>query len=60
MLDELAARPDVTLNLKFREKGYKGGEVRTVTIPAGYDVASLKDANGYAGFLYLMGVFGAN
>ena len=60
VLDALAKRPDVTLNVTFRENGYKGGEVKTVTIPAGYDAASLKDANGYCGFKYLAGVFGAN
>ncbi len=54
VMDALASRPDVTLNVKFREKGYKGGEFKTVTIPAGYDAASLKDANGYTGFLYLV------
>ena len=60
VLDALAKRPDVTLNVTFRENGYKGGEVKTVTIPAGYDAASLKDANGYCGFKYLAGIFGAN
>ena len=60
VLDALAKRPDVTLNVTFRENGYKGGAVKTVTIPAGYDAASLKDANGYCGFKYLAGVFGAN
>ena len=60
VLDALAKRPDITLNVTFRENGYKGGEVKTVTIPAGYDAASLKDANGYCGFKYLAGVFGAN
>ena len=60
VLEALAKRPDVTLNVTFRENGYKGGEVKTVTIPAGYDAASLKDANGYCGFKYLAGVFGAN
>ena len=60
VLDALAKRPDVTLNVTFRENGYKGGDMKTVTIPAGYDAASLKDANGYCGFKYLAGVFGAN
>ena len=60
VLDALAKRPDVTLSVTFRENGYKGGDMKTVTIPAGYDAASLKDANGYCGFKYLAGVFGAN
>ena len=57
VMDALAARPDVTLTVDFLSEGFKGTPM-TVTIPAGYDDTSLLDANGYAGFLYLSGIFG--
>ncbi|MBO4900695.1 MAG: hypothetical protein J5509_10450 [Lachnospiraceae bacterium] len=57
VFDALAARPDVTLKINFLSDGYKGDPM-SVTIPAGSDVSSLPDANGYAGFKYLAGIFG--
>ncbi len=53
-LDELAKRPDVQLVIDFRHEG----KTYEVTIPAGTDAASLKDVNGYAGFLFLGSKFG--
>ncbi|MCR5404209.1 MAG: hypothetical protein K6E91_10400 [Butyrivibrio sp.] len=54
-MEAIAARPDmtVTINYIYNEKAY------SVTIPAGYDVMSLLDENGFCGFLYLNKVFGA-
>lgn len=56
IMEAIAARPDmaVTINYIYNEKAY------SVTIPAGYNVMSLLDENGYCGFLYLNAVFGAN
>ncbi len=56
MLEELAKRPDLTLEVSFPY----GGEQVEVAVPEGYDVLSLLDENGYCGFLYLNAVFGAN
>lgn len=53
MMEALAQRPDVTLQVVFPLEG----ELREVTVPAGYDVMSLIDENGYCGFLYLNAVF---
>nr|MCR4851663.1 hypothetical protein [Lachnospiraceae bacterium] len=58
VLDEWAKRPDITLNLKFREKGYLGGNIIKVTIPAGANISALKDENGYCGFANLVKNFG--
>lgn len=55
MLEALAQRPDLTLEVAYPF----GGENVEVTVPAGYDVMSLLDENGYCGFLYLNAVFGA-
>lgn len=41
--------PDVTMNIQFRYDGH----VFQITIPAGYDLASKMNGEGYAGFLYL-------
>ena len=60
VLDALAGRPDVTLKLKFREKGYKGGNIIKVTIPAGANIPALKDENGYCGFANLVRNFGVD
>ena len=53
-LDELAKRPDVSVTVDFM---YNGMNYR-VTIPAGADIAALKDEKGYAGFLFLGMKFG--
>ena len=52
--DELAKRPDVTLVIDFKDHGV----MYEVVVPAGTDVETLKDENGYAGFLFLSGMFG--
>ena len=56
MLTELAKRPDLTLQVAFPVND----EHVEVTVPAGYDVLSLLDENGYCGFLYLNSVFASN
>ena len=50
----IASRPDmaVIINYIYKGKGY------SVTIPAGYEMMSLLDENGYCGFLYLGSIFG--
>ncbi|WP_026651615.1 hypothetical protein [Butyrivibrio proteoclasticus] len=53
MMEALASRPDVELNVIFPV----ANEKVSVTVPAGYDVMSLLDENGYCGFLYLNSVF---
>ncbi|MCR5675676.1 MAG: hypothetical protein K6G16_08210, partial [Lachnospiraceae bacterium] len=57
VFDALAERPDVTVQVDFLEQGHKGAKKRIV-IPAGTDVQSLLDSNGYAGFLYLASKLG--
>ncbi|WP_022773496.1 hypothetical protein [Butyrivibrio sp. AE2015] len=57
MVDALATRPDVSVQIVF-PKDKTGAESYSVTIPAGYDVNSLVDANGYCGFMYLNSLFG--
>ena len=52
MVDALASRPDVTVQIVF-PAAKNSKDNLTVTIPAGYDVNSLVDANGYCGFMYL-------
>lgn len=56
MMEALAERPDLTLEVVFPVDHQNV----SVTVPAGYDVMSLLDENGYCGFLYLNSVFGAN
>lgn len=41
--------PTVSVNVQFRYAGH----VFTITIPAGYDLMSMMNEEGYAGFLYL-------
>lgn len=53
MIEALAARPDLTLEVAFPLEG----ENVDLTVPAGYDVMSLLDTNGYCGFLYLNHLF---
>ncbi|MCR5403713.1 MAG: Ig-like domain-containing protein [Butyrivibrio sp.] len=57
VMEALADRPDVTLEISFLDEGYKGKRC-TVVIPKGTDTMSLVDKNGFAGFLYLGGRFG--
>lgn len=49
VMDALALRPDVTLitNYRYNHTDY------TVIIPAGYEVDTLLDENGYCGFRHL-------
>ena len=56
IFDALAERPDVSLTVKFLSEGYKGDKLQ-FTIPAGYDVKKLPNEEGWAGFLYLYGLF---
>ena len=57
VMQALADRPDVTLEISFLDGEYKGNRV-TVTIPAGTDALSLLDENGFVGFLYLASKYG--
>ena len=57
VMDALAERPDVTLEISFLDGEYKGNRV-IVTIPAGTDALSLLDENGFVGFLYLASKYG--
>ena len=54
MIEAIAARPDIDVNVVFTY----GGKKIKVVIPAGYDVKSLLDANGYCGFLRLLLLLG--
>lgn len=56
IIEAIASRPDVTVtvNYRYQQKNY------TVTIPAGYDVMSLLDENGFVGFRYLDLVLGGS
>jgi hypothetical protein len=56
VLRAMADRPDVTLEVHYLDKGHKGAE-KTFTIPKGTDTVKLLDKNGYAGFIYLDGLF---
>ena len=53
----LMERPDVTLTISFLSMGHKG-EALKVTIPAGYDITSLYDENGYLGLCRAGSVLG--
>ena len=46
--DALAARPDVTLKVKFLSEGYRG-QLLKVTIPTGIDRYALWDEKGWLG-----------
>ncbi len=54
MIEAFAARPDVDVNVVFTY----GGKRLKVTIPAGYNVKTLLDSNGYCGFLRLLSILG--
>ncbi len=57
-LDAIASRPDVTLEVTFLSEGHKGEEMSFV-IPAGTDIAAVRNGAEYCGFLYLQGVMGS-
>jgi hypothetical protein len=57
VMEALAERQDVSLYVSFLDQEYKGNRVSFV-IPADQDTMSLLDENGYAGFLYLGGIYG--
>jgi len=52
VLYAMLKRPDVTYVLDFLSEGHKGDQM-TVTIPAGFDVESFFDKDGWAGFLFI-------
>lgn len=54
MMDAIAARNDIDVNVVFNY----GGRRYKVVIPAGYNVKSLLDSNGYCGFLRLLALLG--
>ena len=54
MIETFAERNDVSYSIVFKDAGVK----KLVIIPAGYDVRSLLDENGYCGFLRLAGILG--
>lgn len=54
MIEAIAARPDIDVNVVFM---YGGRKIK-VRIPAGYNVRSLLDSNGYCGFLRLLSLLG--
>lgn len=58
VMQALAERPDVSLEVSFLDGEYKGNRV-SFTIPAGTDTASLMDDNGYSGFIYLSNKLGS-
>jgi len=51
----LSQRKDVDIKIIYTWKGKR----YAVVIPAGYDILSLLDANGYCGCLYLNSIFGS-
>lgn len=57
VMQALAERQDVSVKVSFLDQEYKGNRV-SFTIPAGQDTMALVDKNGYAGFLYLGGIYG--
>ena len=57
VMEALAKRPDVSLQVSFLRKEYTGDHL-SFTIPAGEDTMSLLDENGYSGFIYLGNKYG--
>lgn len=55
MIEALAANPTIDVEVLFT---YAGKKMRVV-IPAGYDVNSLLDSNGYCGYLRLASILGS-
>ena len=54
VIEELAQHPELSLTIEYRRDGKR----YSTTIPAGYDVRSLLNDEGYVGFLYLNTKFG--
>ncbi|WP_026521196.1 InlB B-repeat-containing protein [Butyrivibrio sp. VCB2001] len=54
IIEAMAERNDVSYIIVFKHDGFK----KKVVIPAGYDVQSLLDENGYCGFLRLAAILG--
>ena len=54
MIETLASRNDISVDVVFMHNGQK----MLVRIPAGYDVKTLLDENGYCGFLRLADMLG--
>ncbi len=54
IIEAMAERPDVSYTIVFKDAGVK----KRVVIPAGFDVLSLLDENGYCGFLRLAAMLG--
>ena len=50
VMDTLSDRPDLTLVIEYTDAGNR----RQITIPAGTDITSLIDDNGYTGFDFLV------
>lgn len=53
--EALSKRNDVDIEVVYMWQGKK----YRVVIPAGYDILSLLDKNGYCGCLYLNSIFGS-
>ena len=54
IIEAMAERPDASYTIVFKDAGVK----KKVVIPAGFDVLSLLDENGYCGFLRLAAMLG--
>lgn len=54
MMELLASNPDVSYEIHYRYQGKR----YVLVIPAGADLGSLQDSNGYYGFRYLDSIFG--
>jgi hypothetical protein len=57
VMEALAKRPDVSLQVSFLRNEYKGDRLSFV-IPAGEDTMSLLSEEGYAGFIFLGNKYG--
>ncbi len=55
--EAMLARPDVTVSASFLSEGYKGKRLH-VTIPAGYNINSLYDKNGFCGLCHAGTILG--
>lgn len=53
VLDAIKERADVSILIRYRDQG----EEHQVLLPAGADVSSLEDENGFCGFRYLSQIF---
>lgn len=53
VLDAIKERADVSILIRYRDQG----EEHQVLLPAGADVSSLRDGNGFCGFRYLEQIF---